>query len=129
MENLQLVFPEIFLSLSIMFLLILGVFKKNSSNLIFNLTILSLIIVAALILNISSEDETSIFNASYKIDNLSSFMKILTILSAIFVMLTSSKYLKLRYNNKFTTYKNLLGKTRSNSKIELKPFETLWLSN
>ena len=28
MENLQLVLPEIFLSLSIMFLLILGVFKK-----------------------------------------------------------------------------------------------------
>ena len=93
--GLNLIFPEIFLSLALMFLLILGVFKKNSSNLIFNLTILSLIIVAALILNISSEDETSIFNASYKIDNLSSFMKILTILSAIFVMLTSSKYLKL----------------------------------
>ena len=93
--GLNLIFPEIFLSLALMFLLILGVFKKNSSNLIFNLTILSLIIIAALILNISSEDETSIFNASYKIDNLSSFMKILTILSAIFVMLTSSKYLKL----------------------------------
>ena len=93
--GLNLIFPEIFLSLALMFLLILGVFKKNSSNLIFNLTILSLIIVAALILNKSSEDETSIFNASYKIDNLSSFMKILTILSAIFVMLTSSKYLKL----------------------------------
>ena len=93
--GLNLIFPEIFLSLALMLLLILGVFKKNSSNLIFNLTILSLIIVAALILNISSEDETSIFNASYKIDNLSSFMKILTILSAIFVMLTSSKYLKL----------------------------------
>ena len=93
--GLNLIFPEIFLSIALMFLLILGVFKKNSSNLIFNLTILSLIIVAALILNISSEDETSIFNASYKIDNLSSFMKILTILSAIFVMLTSSKYLKL----------------------------------
>ena len=41
----------------------------------------------------------------------------------------SSKYLKLSFNNKFTTYKNLLGKTRSKSKIELKPFETLWLSN
>ena len=37
MENLQLVFPEIFLSLSIMFLLILGVFKKNSSKLIQNM--------------------------------------------------------------------------------------------
>ena len=36
MENLQLVLPEIFLSLSIMFLLILGVFKKESSKLIQN---------------------------------------------------------------------------------------------
>ena len=31
MTNLQLVFPEIFLSLSIMFLLILCVFKKNNN--------------------------------------------------------------------------------------------------
>ena len=29
MENLEFVFPEIFVSLSIMFLLILGVFKKR----------------------------------------------------------------------------------------------------
>ena len=33
MENLQLVLPEIFLSLSIMFLLILGVFKKIAQDL------------------------------------------------------------------------------------------------
>ena len=32
MENLNLVLPEIFISLSIMFLLILGVFKKDSSK-------------------------------------------------------------------------------------------------
>ena len=32
MESLQLVLPEIFLSLSIMFLLILGVFKKIVQN-------------------------------------------------------------------------------------------------
>ena len=46
MENLQLLLPEIFLSLSIMFLLILGVFKKNSSKLIQNLSIITLIISA-----------------------------------------------------------------------------------
>ena len=39
MENLQLVLPEIFLSLSIMFLLILGAFKKDSSKLIHNLSL------------------------------------------------------------------------------------------
>ena len=32
MENLELIFPEIFISLSIMFLLIFGVFKKDSSK-------------------------------------------------------------------------------------------------
>ena len=44
MENLQLVFPEIFLSLSIMFLLILGVFKKNSSKLVQNISLTILLI-------------------------------------------------------------------------------------
>ena len=48
MENLQLVFPEIFLSLSIMFLLILGVFKKNSSKLIQNISLIILLITALL---------------------------------------------------------------------------------
>ena len=40
MENLNLILPEIFISLSVMFLLILGVFKKDSSQLIFNLFII-----------------------------------------------------------------------------------------
>ena len=35
MENLNLIFPEIFISLSIMFLLILGVFMKDGSKLTF----------------------------------------------------------------------------------------------
>ena len=95
MTNINLVLPEIFISLALMFFLIIGVFKKNSSNLIYNLSILSLIILLALIVNLTSINETSLFNESYKIDELSTFMKILTIFSAIFVMLTSSKYLKL----------------------------------
>ena len=32
MTNLELIFPEIFISLSIMFLLILGVYKKKVQN-------------------------------------------------------------------------------------------------
>ena len=95
MTNINLVLPEIFISLALMFFLIIGVFKKNSSNLIYNLSILSLIILLALIVNLASINETSLFNESYKIDELSTFMKILTIFSGIFVMLTSSKYLKL----------------------------------
>ena len=95
MTNLNLIFPEIFISLAIMFLLIVGVFKKNSSNLVYNLTIISLLIALALIFNYPIETELSLFNESYKIDYLSTFMKILTLVSGIFVMLTSSKYVQI----------------------------------
>ena len=37
MTNLNFILPEIFISLSIMFLLLLGVFKKNSSDIVHNL--------------------------------------------------------------------------------------------
>ena len=95
MTNLNLIFPEIFISLAIMFLLIVGVFKKNSSNLIYNLTIISSLIALALIFNYPIETELSLFNESYKIDYLSTFMKILTLVSGVFVMLTSSKYIQI----------------------------------
>ena len=95
MTNLNLIFPEIFISLAIMFLLIVGVFKKNSSNLIYNLTIISSLIALALTFNYPIETELSLFNESYKIDYLSTFMKILTLVSGIFVMLTSSKYIQI----------------------------------
>ena len=100
MENLELILPEIFISLSIMFLLILGVFKKNSTLLIYNLTTVTLIILLALLLNLYQVSELSIFNNSYKIDKLATFMKLLTIGSGIFVMLTSSKYIELTKINK-----------------------------
>ena len=95
MTNLNLIFPEIFISLAIMFLLIVGVFKKNSSNLIYNLTVISLLIALAFTFNYPIETELSLFNESYKIDYLSTFMKILTLVSGIFVMLTSSKYIQI----------------------------------
>ena len=100
MENLELILPEIFISLSIMFLLILGVFKKNSALLIYNLTTVTLIILLALLLNLYQVSELSIFNNSFKIDKLATFMKLLTIGSGIFVMLTSSKYIELTKINK-----------------------------
>lgn len=88
------IIPEIFLSLSLMFLLLLGVFKKNSSSMVYNLSIFILIILVPLILNVPSGAELLIFNDSYKIDYLSSFIKILIVISTLFVLLTSSQYLK-----------------------------------
>ena len=95
MYNLNFIYPEIFVSLSIMFLLILGVFKKNSYNLINILSILALIIILVLIFNYPVNTNIEIFNGSYKIDFLSSYMKTLTALSGIFVLITSSKFLKI----------------------------------
>ena len=51
MNNLNFISAEIFISLSIMFLLILGVFKKDSSSLIHNLAIGLLLITGILVIN------------------------------------------------------------------------------
>ena len=95
MENLQLIIPELFISIIIMFLLIFGVFKKNSPQLVYNLTTVSLVAALALIINLDTQIQSSLFNNSYNIDSLARFMKILLILSGIFVMLSSSKYIQI----------------------------------
>tara|TARA_B100000902_G_scaffold97811_1_gene100365 strand:+ start:2325 stop:3743 length:1419 start_codon:yes stop_codon:yes gene_type:complete len=95
MTNLELVFPEIFLSLSIMFLLILGVFKKNSSKLIQNISLIVLLIAAVVVFNETlGVKQTLLFNGSVVIDYLSSFMKIVTLLAAFLVLVISSNYLR-----------------------------------
>ena len=95
MINLELVFPEIFLSLSIMFLLILGVLKKNSSKLIQNISLIVLLITSVITFNETlGIEEILLFNSSIIIDYLSSFMKIITLLAAFLVLVISSNYLK-----------------------------------
>jgi NADH-quinone oxidoreductase subunit N len=95
MFNLEFVFPEIFLSLSIMFLLILGVFKKKSSKLVQNISLIVLLITAVITFNETlGIEEVLLFNESIIIDYLSSFMKIVTLLAALLVLIISSNYLK-----------------------------------
>ena len=94
MENLNLIIPEIFVSLTIMFLLVLGVFKKNSFGLIHNLTSMVLLITSIIVFNETINiQETYLFNNSIIIDYLSSFMKIITLLAAFIVLAISKKYL------------------------------------
>ena len=96
MENLNLVLPEIFISLSIMFLLVLGVFKKDSSKLIFNISLLVLLITATITLNETYNiNRTTLFNNSVVIDHMSSLMKIITLIGAFLVLVISSNYLKI----------------------------------
>tara|TARA_B100002052_G_scaffold1532_1_gene1395 strand:- start:664 stop:2079 length:1416 start_codon:yes stop_codon:yes gene_type:complete len=95
MDKLNFIYPEIFISLSVMFLLILGVFKKKGSNLIVSLSVITLIGTLVLIFGNPIDTNLSLFDGGYKIDYMSSYMKILTILSGIFVLITSSKFLKI----------------------------------
>ena len=95
MENINFILPEIFISLGIMFLLMLGVFKKNSSGIVYTLSVVILLITLGLIINFPSGQEIYLFNNSYKIDQLSTFMKIITIISGIFVLISSYKYIKI----------------------------------
>ena len=78
-----------------MFLLILGVFKKNSSKLIHNISLIILLITAAITFNETlGINETTLFDNSISIDYLSSFMKIITLMAAFLVLVISSNYLK-----------------------------------
>ena len=96
MENLNLILPEIFISLSIMFLLILGVFIKDGSKLIFDISLLVLLITAIITINETfSINRMTLFNDSVVIDYMSSFMKIITLLGAFLVLIISSSYLKI----------------------------------
>ena len=81
MENLNLILPEIFISLSIMFLLILGVFKKDSSYITFNLSLFVILITAIITINETfSVSRETLFNQSVVIDYMSSLMKLITLI-------------------------------------------------
>tara|TARA_B100001094_G_scaffold312524_1_gene349288 strand:- start:641 stop:2059 length:1419 start_codon:yes stop_codon:yes gene_type:complete len=96
MNDLNFILPEIFISLSIMFLLVLGVFKKKSSRLIFNISLLVLLITAIITLNETySINRITLFNNSVVIDHMASLMKIITLICAFLVLTISSNYLKI----------------------------------
>ena len=100
MDQLNLIIPELFLTTSIMVLLMLGVFYKNSFNLIFKLSTIVLLATFILLFNHSVDTSAKLFNNSYTIDYLSLFMKALTLVACIFVMLSSFDYIKLIGINK-----------------------------
>ena len=87
------ILPEIFLSIAIMTLLMLGVFIRRSFKLVNSLTLFSLIFAIILVLNQPTEI-TKIFNESYIIDKFSIFMKVLTLLFCFFILLSSRDYVK-----------------------------------
>ena len=90
--NLNILLPEIFLTLSIFFILMLGVFLKNSFNLIFNLSSIIIIVTIVIIFNRPNIEE-KIFLDSFTRDAFSNFFKILILVSSLFVLNTSKNYI------------------------------------
>ena len=100
MEQLNLIIPELFLVISIMALLMVGVFYKNSFSLIFKLSTITMLATFILLFNHPLETSARLFNNSYIIDYLSLFMKAITLVACIFVMLSSFDYIKSIFINK-----------------------------
>ena len=99
-NNLNILFPEIFLSLSIFTMLMLGVFIKNSFKLILNLSSLVMIVIIAIILNTSKITE-KIFLDSFIRDEFSNFFKILILISTLFILNSSKNFIIDNKLNKF----------------------------
>ena len=91
-NNLNILLPEIFLTLSIFSVLMVGVFVKNSFNLIFNLSSLIILLTLAIIFN-SSNNVEKIFLDSFTRDAFSNFFKILILVSSLFVLNSSKNFI------------------------------------
>ena len=91
-DNLNIMLPEIFLSLSIFSILMIGVFIKNSFNLIFNLSSIIIVITISIILT-SPNNEVKIFLDSFTRDVFSNYFKILILLSSLFVLNSSKNFI------------------------------------
>ena len=91
-NNLNIMFPEIFLSFSIFTMLMIGVFIKKSFNIIFNLASIIIITTIAIILS-NSNIEEKIFLDSFTRDAFSNYFKILILLSSLLVLNSSKRFI------------------------------------
>ncbi len=92
LNNLNILLPEIFLTLSIFSTLMIGVFIKESFNLIFNLSSAIILFTIAIIFNSSNETE-KIFLDSFTRDSFSNFFKILILIASLFVLNASKVFI------------------------------------
>ena len=90
--NLNILIPEIFLSLSTFSILMIGVFLKKSFNIIFNLSSLIIIVTIAIIIS-SPNSEEKIFLESFTRDAFSNYFKVLILLSSLFVLSSSKNFI------------------------------------
>ena len=100
MENLNLIYPEIFLSLLTIGLLMLGVFKKNSFNLIIRFSSIGLLLLIPVVY-INNDISNELFSQNYLVDSFSIFMKILILGSSAIALFFTNEYIKNSSINQF----------------------------
>ena len=100
MIEIDYIYPEIFLILSLLILLILGVFKKNSYDLIKKITTICFLICIPIVY-LNNINDLVIFKNSYAVDSLSNYLKILILISTTFSLIFTGDYIKIQKLDKF----------------------------
>ncbi len=100
--DLEIVLPEIFLAISALTLLMVGVFFKraNDSRTIPFFCIAVLILAIPLVISVSEERMTT-FGGLFIADEFSAYIKVLVLLSAAAIILISKEYLRIQVINLF----------------------------
>ena len=93
MIDFQNIYPEIFLILALLFLLITGVFIKNSFALIKKSTILVLLTCIPIVY-LNFDNQLLVFNNNYSINIFTNFIKIIILISTVFSIVFVGQYFK-----------------------------------
>ena len=67
MENINLIYPELFIAITLLALLMLGVFKKNSFNIVSKFTSFALLLAIPIVF-INDSSSLKLFSDNYAID-------------------------------------------------------------
>ena len=100
MENINLIYPELFIALSLLVLLMVGVFNRDSFNIVSKFTSLALLVSIPMIY-INDNVSAKLFGNNYLIDEFSSFLKILILGSSAFALFFTNQYIKDNKIDKF----------------------------
>ncbi len=98
--NLAIAYGEIFLAVGAMVLLMIGVFKKNSVNLVSWLSV-AFIAVALFLTVVSVSGAAFTFNDMFVADSFTNFMKILVLVAAALAVIMSREFFKLEGDDRF----------------------------